>query len=296
VNTGELSSSAGGTVNLSDNKANVNLPAGALTGNGTVSIMPTTVYTAPSADKQVIGSKVYDLTAKVGSLAVTTFNKAVTLTFTYSDDDIKGLDESNLLVYYYDETSGIWISLGGMVDAANNKITADTTHFTKFAVLGKAAAASGSLIKLACVAKAGLDDPCRAVYHLATNGKRYVFPDQKTYNTWYSDFSTVKTVTASEMSSYVLGGLVTYRPGVLLVKYTTDSKVYAVSQNGVLRHVGSEAVAQSLYGIDWAKQVRDLLDVTVSSYTYGAEITASADFDKTGQTNSATSISLDKKL
>jgi len=33
-----------------------------------------------------------------------------------------------------------------------------------------------------------------AVYYLSSNGKRYVFPTEKTYFTWYSDFANVQTI------------------------------------------------------------------------------------------------------
>src|SRR3989338_5981385 len=80
-----------------------------------------------------------------------------------------------------------------------------------------------------------------AVYYYAADGKRYVFPNEKTYFTWYSGFSSVKTITDAELAAVMIGGNVTYRPGVKMVKITTDPKVYAVSNGGVLRHVPSEA-------------------------------------------------------
>ncbi|MEK7116023.1 MAG: hypothetical protein AAB879_01365, partial [Patescibacteria group bacterium] len=37
--------------------------------------------------------------------------------------------------------------------------------------------------------------PTDDVYYLAMNGMRFVFPNAKSYFTWYADFSTVKTIT-----------------------------------------------------------------------------------------------------
>lgn len=48
-----------------------------------------------------------------------------------------------------------------------------------------------------------------AVYYYATNGKRYVFPNEKTYLTWYANFSTVLSVTSSELAAMPIGGNVT---------------------------------------------------------------------------------------
>src|SRR3989338_9026877 len=105
------------------------------------------------------------------------------------------------------------------------------------------AATSGDLIKLQCATGAEVNDPCKAVYYLGADGKRYVFPNEKTYKTWYSSFSGVMVVSSTEMSSYPIGGNVTYRPGVKLVKIQTDPKVYAVDQNGTLRWVKTAEAA-----------------------------------------------------
>ena len=70
--------------------------------------------------------------------------------------------------------------------------------------------------------------------------KRYVFPNEATYKSWYSDFSGVVTISADELASYPLAANVVVRPGTKLVKITTDPKVYAVEANGVLRWVQTE--------------------------------------------------------
>src|SRR4030042_1253399 len=40
-----------------------------------------------------------------------------------------------------------------------------------------------------------------AVYYYAADGGRYVFPNEKTFKTWYVDFSTVKTITDAELAA-----------------------------------------------------------------------------------------------
>lgn len=162
--------------------------------------------------------------------------------------------------------------------------------------LSVAAASTGDLIKLQCAAGATASDPCKAVYYLGTDSKRYVFPNEKTYKTWYADFSGVKIVSATELASYMIGGNVTYRPGVKLVKITTSPKVYAVAANGTLREIGSEAVAKALYGDSWATMVQDIPDSFWVNYTVGAAISAAGDYDTAAATSAATSISVDKNL
>jgi hypothetical protein len=133
-----------------------------------------------------------------------------------------------------------------------------------------------------------------AVYYYAANGKRYVFPNEKTYFTWYSGFSSVKTITDAELAAIMIGGNVTYRPGVKMVKITTDPKVYAVSNGGVLRHVPSEACAVTLHGANWNTQIEDVPDGFFVNYSVGAAINAGCtDYDKTAVMNASPNIGTD---
>ncbi len=126
------------------------------------------------------------------------------------------------------------------------------------------AASDGDLIKM---------DGSSAVYYL-NGGKRYVFPNQKTFMTWYPNFDSVVTVSQSEMEGYPLGGNVTYRPGTRLVKITTVPTVYAVEPGGVLRSILSEANAEALYGSAWNTMIDDVPDSFFVNYTVGADLTA----------------------
>ena len=127
-----------------------------------------------------------------------------------------------------------------------------------------AAAADGDVIKMNGVS---------SVYYLK-GGKRYVFPNEATYFSWYSDWNAVKTVPQDELYAYPLGGNVTLRAGTKLVKITTNPTVYAVEPNGTLRSIVSEANAIALYGPNWAQNVVDVPDAFFTNYTTGAPLTA----------------------
>jgi hypothetical protein len=113
----------------------------------------------------------------------------------------------------------------------------------------------------------------KAVYYHAVDGKRYVFPDQKTYQTWFSDFSAVKTISAEAMGAISIGGNVCYKPNSRLVKITTDPKVYWVGESCQLRHLASESLAISLFGANWASLVNDLPDPFFVNYAIGEALT-----------------------
>lgn len=132
-----------------------------------------------------------------------------------------------------------------------------------------------------------------AVYYLGEDGKRYVFPSESVYSSWYPDFSGVTTITDEQLYSSPIGGNVTYKPGSKMVKITTDPKVYAVDRNGTLRWIVGEEVAISLYGSDWAMKVQDIPDAFFTNYTVGTPITSSKDFSPS---MTVVDISADKAL
>ncbi len=148
------------------------------------------------------------------------------------------------------------------------------------------AAASGDLVR----------GSLPAVYYVGADDKRYVFPNQPTYNTWYADFSAVQTITDAELAAMPIGGNVTYRPGVRMVKIQTDPKVYAVGMDGTLRWVADEATATCLYGADWNTKIDDVPDAFFVNYTIGADIADCGDYDPAAVMAASATINEDKGL
>lgn len=150
------------------------------------------------------------------------------------------------------------------------------------------------LIKLACPnTPVAADHPCKAVYYYGSSGKRHAFPNAQVYFTWYNDFLSVQEVSPSFIASIPLGRNVRYRAGVRMVKFTTLNRVYAVSRAGTLRWVTTEEVARALYGSTWARQIDDISDVFFTDYTFGADITASSQYNAANELAQTSSINLD---
>lgn len=85
----------------------------------------------------VAGNWVYSFTAQVANKSTPQFKQAATLIFTYTDVQVRRFDESSLKVYYWNISNKEWIVLpDSTVNIATNTITATTTHFTLFAVMG----------------------------------------------------------------------------------------------------------------------------------------------------------------
>src|SRR3989339_420528 len=129
-----------------------------------------------------------------------------------------------------------------------------------------------------------------SLYYVAGDGKRYVFPNEKIYNSWFTNFDDVITLSQDELTVLPLGGNVLYRPGALLVKITTDPKVYAVSTGGVLRWIKTEAAAKALYGDSWAKLIDDVPDSFFTNYKIGDDIDDISDFDPNNELENTDSI------
>lgn len=125
------------------------------------------------------------------------------------------------------------------------------------------------------------------VYWYAADGKRYVFPNTKTYYTWFSsdDFARVQTLSDNDLASLPLGGNVVYRGGAKLVKITTDPRVYAVSRYGILHWIPNEYIAMQLYGASWMQMVEDIPDAFFINYTVGTPLSQPSDFSVSNEYN-----------
>lgn len=135
-----------------------------------------------------------------------------------------------------------------------------------------------------------------AVYYYGNDGKRYVFPNEKVYRTWYGGFANVITISSEELASIPLGGNVTYRPGVRMVKMPSDPRVFAVAKGGVLRHVETENVAEALFGPTWGTHIDDISEAFFLNYTVGPSIRAAFQFSPLQEAQKAPNINQDKSL
>lgn len=125
------------------------------------------------------------------------------------------------------------------------------------------------------------------VYFNSSLGKRYFFPSESVFKTWYPDFTAVAEVSDAQLAALPLAGNALYRPGSVLVKITTNPRVFAVSRYGVLHWVTSEHIAATLYGTDWNKKVMDVPDAFFTNYIIGYQINAATEFSPSQEMASA---------
>lgn len=130
---------------------------------------------------------------------------------------------------------------------------------------------AGSFPAGSLLVQSGLESA--TVYYIGDDDKKYIFPDAKTYFTWYENFDDVKKVSVTELDQYPDGGIVPYRAGIKLITHKNTAKVYAVEPGGVIRWISSEDIAQNLYGEDWGLLVQDVLPgFFAASYTLGEDM------------------------
>ena len=135
-----------------------------------------------------------------------------------------------------------------------------------------------------------------AVYYYAPNGKRYVFPNEKTYFTWYQDFGKVRVIPIDQMSLIPIGGNVTHRPGTRMVKFQTDVKTYIVTRGGTLRWVTTEQVARGWFGTEWNTHIDDVSEAFYANYTFGKPVENPLDLSLDIVRNDVQTIARDKGL
>jgi len=121
----------GGKISLGSD-VSIEIPSDALNGTANVTVTIRKVNSPPAIPAGFsLQGNVFEFT--VGGNASYSFNKPVTLTFTYDPDSLA--DGEIPAIYYYDEISAQWVNLGG--DISGDTITVTVDHFTKFAVLTK---------------------------------------------------------------------------------------------------------------------------------------------------------------
>ena len=270
-----ISGTSGGSVSLSDSSASISVPANALSSNVTLSLTPQAAFAQPKAGYGAVGSQSYNISAVTSTgVKVSQFDGQLSLIFAYTNEQVADFDESTLVVSYWSEETGQWVDLPTTVDSATNRVTASAAHLTKFILQAKAKTTpGGSLIKAAGKT---------TVYYLGHDNKRYVFPDDKVFYSWYQNFNDVITVTAEQLAGYTLGGNVIMRSGTRLVQFVgyswggamvvDDPKIYAVEPDGRLRWITTAEIAASLYGSSWEKRIAPVHNVLAGNYVISAPI------------------------
>ncbi|TRZ49152.1 hypothetical protein D4S03_08725, partial [bacterium] len=261
----------------------VAVPANAVTQNTTFTAATTTlnaagitVMPAQSGATSVIGT--YELTAVSGTASVSTFQQPVTLTFTYQDSQLPaGAKESELTVMYYSTATGKWESLVTTVDAASNKVTATTNHFTIFVLALKPATAVITLPPSTA--------PATSVYagthpngtlildgttvYLLKGGKRVGFRNPEEYFSYGYNFGQLVSASAQDKALSADPAVAKALEGTLVLDKSDNRTVYMIGPNGTKRGFTTAQVYKQL-----GYTFKNLAKIDLSDYTAGPAISS----------------------
>ena len=126
------------------NLVKIEFPPGAVIGAVVVRIEPLNVgevikiFPLPF-NVRIVGDLVANFKAFFIGIPLKTFYKPVTITFTYTDEQVKDLNENTLKIYWWDTSVNQWQFLkDSQENTITNRVTATTTtHFTLFALMGE---------------------------------------------------------------------------------------------------------------------------------------------------------------
>lgn len=151
-----VTSSSGGSTNVTDSGKTfaVSLPANATATSSSVVIQVQAIGKTPVIEElgtpasvpNAVSSVVFDVKAIIdGNTILDSFDHPVTITYTYTDADVSGLDESTFWLYHYHDDA--WEALDDCsVNTGTNTITCTTPNFSIFGLFGSSlsSASNGS--------------------------------------------------------------------------------------------------------------------------------------------------------
>lgn len=118
------------------------------------------------------------------------------------------------------------------------------------------------------------------IYYIATNGKRYRFPDTATYSTWYDSYGVIKEISPDIFKQISAGGVpITSRPGAKLITFKGSNRVYVVLSGAYIRWVKKEKIAEQIYGKNWQKELIEIPLNQVTQYIIAQPLNNAAEYN-----------------
>lgn len=145
---GQSTSGSGATINakVSGRGISVVVPAGVVTGKDVaiqaLKVSKDEVKTEVSkpSGKEWVGSSYILNAIEDSATEVTSFDKSVTVSIDYQNEDIEGIDPNTLKIWHYEDGTG-WrelTSCSTYVNGVGGTVTCETTSFSVFGIFGEA--------------------------------------------------------------------------------------------------------------------------------------------------------------
>jgi TolB protein len=108
-------------------RVNIEIPAGTFTQDIDITVTSAAVSAPGRQDLNAT-----NLAVEITPESVLQPQKNMTITMSYNDADVAGMNENNLTVCRYNDTSGTWEILTSTVNTGENTVAATTEHLSRF--------------------------------------------------------------------------------------------------------------------------------------------------------------------
>lgn len=264
--TGTVTATAsnGGSTTLTSSdgtQVTLEIPAAAISADTTFTIseVSSSSVTQPGGTLIMVGGVVYEITAVSGGENVTSFDANLTLTFTYTDEQISEVVESALQVYYWDADTSSWLALTSTVDSSNNSISATTNHLTQFAIIGSTSGETVSGISEGSLIRAAGDFK---VYIVKGAYKRWIQTADIFGCYEHLNFDAVQEVSSETRDTY---------SDSFLVRAAGDTKVYEINGD-MSKHWLDMTAEQFIATGRTAGMISEINQCELDLYTTGADV------------------------
>jgi len=108
-------------------------------------------------------------------------------------------------------------------------------------------------------------------YYIGADKKRYIFPNEGTYKSWFGDLEVKNMKTIDDVADIQIGGNVTYRPGSKILKTESVAEMFFIAPGAVLQAI-TEEMAIDIYGDDWEDYIEEIENHYFTNYKIGKPI------------------------
>lgn len=117
------------------------------------------------------------------------------------------------------------------------------------------------------------------LYYYAADGKRYIFPNLATFESWFDDYdiNNFEIQDLETLYQTPLGGNVTLRPGSLMMT-ETDPKIYLITGNGEMKIFTNLDLLEELYGFGYEDMIVHIPNFYFTNYKKIGTINKPEDF------------------
>lgn len=116
------------------------------------------------------------------------------------------------------------------------------------------------------------------IYYLAADNKRYVFPTDLVFQSWYGNYDPdqLEEKTLEQLYDTEIGGNVFFRPGTIM-QTPTDFNYYLVVNNGVIKDIEKDLL-KNIYGSNWQDLIKEIPNYYFTQYRHRGTIESAADY------------------